>query len=109
MNFLAQTTKMVGEEADKRYNANVVLPFRLRYAKSQMLRQAGIQGEVDSINQNAAQWASIGNGLMGAGGAIMGMPEDAFSFKGRRNKTQQQSSPVMTSDNLPEFEVGYTG
>lgn len=87
MNFLAQTTQMIGQEADKAYNANVLLPFRLRYAKSQQLQQAGIQGEVDNINQNAAQWASIGNGLMGAGGAIMGMPEDAFSFKGRRNKT----------------------
>lgn len=98
MNFLAQTTQMIGQEADKAYNANVLLPFRLRYAKSQQLQQAGIQGEVDSINQNAAQWASIGNGLMSAGGAIMGMPEDTFSFKGRRNKTQQTPEPVFTPD-----------
>jgi hypothetical protein len=110
MNFLAQTTQMISNEADKEYNANVLLPFRLRYAKSQQLQQAGIQGEVDSINQNAAAWASIGSGLMDAGGVVMGMPiGGGGSVKtGKRVKapTGMPATEVNPGAGSPE---GYTG
>ena len=82
MNFLAQTTQMIGQEADKTYNANVLLPFRLRYAKSQQLQQAGLQGKIDSINENTAAWASIGNGFIDAGTALMGAPGGMGKGKG---------------------------
>ena len=83
--FLAQTVEMVKREADDKYN-DAMISFRLKYAKSQQRQQAGLQGEIDNINQSAAEWASFGNGLMQAGGTIMGMPADAFGGKGKRKR-----------------------
>lgn len=82
LGFLAQATQMSNQANQDEYNANVLLPFRLRYAKSQQLQQAGLQGKVDSINENTAAWASIGDGLIGAGTAIMGAPGGGGKGKG---------------------------
>ena len=85
LGFLAQATQLSSQANQDEYNANTLLPFRLRYAKSQQLQQAGLQGKIDSINENTAAWASIGDGFIDAGTSLMGAPEDAF-IRGKKAK-----------------------
>lgn len=86
LGFLAQATQLSNQANQDEYNANTLLPFRLRYAKSQQLQQAGLQGNIDSINENTAAWASIGDGFIDAGTSLMGAPEDAF-IRGKKRGT----------------------